>query len=489
MNLRKQTPAQISTLLILLKLELARRDFWEYCKLLSPDFYKEDRPHLKILCYTLQKLYEGKLLKPDGTAFKKLMINMPPQHGKSRTLVNFCDWVLGKNQKERIITASYNDVLAGDFAKYTRDGITEVKNTDNQIVFSDIFPDVRLKFGSKSYFKWALEGQHFNYLGTGVSGSITGIGGSILIVDDPIKSAEEAMNEDALDRVWRWYTGTFLSRVSAEGGLPIEIFNMTRWSKKDPCGRILDGAEKDEWYVLLFKAYDEETDSMLCPSLLSRERYDSLSKLMVKEIFLANYNQEPIDIKGRLYQSFKTYVDIPRDENGNPLFEAIRNYTDTADEGDDYLCSISYGVFKGEAYILDIIYTKEPMEITEPQVAKMLYENNVKDAQIESNNGGRGFARAVERLLWEVHRTKRVFIKWFHQSQNKLARILSHSTFVMNNIYYPVNWADKWPEYHNAMITFQKEGKNKNDDAPDATTGIAESLSVNKKLKAVSSPY
>jgi predicted phage terminase large subunit-like protein len=59
----------------------------------------------------------------------------------------------------------------------------------------------------------------------------------------------------------------------------------------------------------------------------------------------------------------------------------------------------------------------------------------------------------------------------------------------MNNIYYPVNWADKWPEYHNAMITFQKEGKNKNDDAPDATTGIAESLSVNKKLKAVSSPY
>ena len=467
------------------KLELARREFWEYCKLLAPDFYKEDRYHLKTLCITLQKLYKGNLLKPDGTAYKRLMINIPPQHGKSRTLVNFCDWVLGKCQKERIITASYNDTLAGDFAKYTRDGITEQKNAEDQIVFSDIFPGVRLKFGSKSYFNWALEGQHFNYLGAGVGGSITGKGGSILIVDDPIKSAEEAMNEDTLDRIWRWYTGTFLSRVSAEGGLPIEIFNMTRWSKKDPCGRILDGPEKDEWYVLQFKAFNEETNEMLCPSILSKERYNSLSKLMVKEIFLANYNQEPIDVKGRLYSSFKTYTDIPRDYDGTPLFEDIRNYTDTADEGEDFLCSICYGVYQGEAYVLDLLYTKQPMEETEPETAKMLFRNNIRNAQIESNNGGRGFARAVERLLWEKFHSRSCIVKWFHQGQNKMARILTNSSFVQNHIYYPVNWADKWPEYYKAMISFQKEGKNLHDDAPDATTGIAESLNGKRQLKAV----
>lgn len=467
------------------KLELACRDFWEYCKLRAPDFYKEDREHLKTLCYTLQQLYHGTLLKQNGTPYKRLMINMPPQHGKSRTLVNFCDWVFGKNQKERVITASYNDVLAGDFAKYTRDGITEQKNTEEQIVFSDIFPDVRLKFGSKSYFNWALEGQHFNYLGAGVGGSITGKGGSILVVDDPIKSAEEAMNEDTLDRIWRWYTGTFLSRVSAEGGLPIEIFNMTRWSKKDPCGRILEGPEKDEWFVLQFKAYDEEKQTMLCPSILSKERYDSLSKLMVKEIFLANYNQAPIDVKGRLYQSFKTYIDPPKDESGKLLFEGLKNYTDTADEGDDYLCSICYGVFKGEAYVLDILYTKEPMEVTEPDTAKMLYDNNIREATIESNNGGRGFARSVERLLWEKHHTKGCFVKWFHQSQNKMARILTNSSYVQQHIYFPVNWADKWPGFYLAMTTFQKEGKNKNDDAPDAITGVAESVGGKRQLKAV----
>lgn len=476
---------EIEYLIYEAKLELARRDFWEYCKLLAPDFYNEDREHLKTLCYTLQYLFEGKLLKSDRTPYKRLMINMPPQHGKSRTLVNFCDWVLGKNQNERIITASYNDVLAGDFAKYTRDGITEQKNTDEQIVFSDIFPNVRLKFGSKSYFNWALEGQHFNYLGAGVGGSITGKGGTILIVDDPIKSAEEAMNEETLDRIWRWYTGTFLSRVSAEGGLPIEIFNMTRWSKKDPCGRILEGPEKDEWFVLQFKAYNEETKKMLCPSLLSKERYDSLSRLMVKEIFLANYNQEPIDLQGKLYQSFKTYIDIPRDDKGNSLLESIKNYTDTADEGDDYLCSICFGTYKGDAYILDLIYTKEPMEITEPATAKMLFDNNVREAHIESNNGGRGFARAVEKLLWEKHHTKSCFVKWFHQSANKRSRILTNSSTVQNNIYFPVNWKDKWPEYYDAMYSYQKEGKNANDDAPDATTGVAEFLVGKRQLKAV----
>lgn len=469
-----------------LRLELARRIFWEYCKLIAPSFYKEDRPHLKTLCDTLQSLYEGTLLNINtGLPVRKLMINMPPQHGKSRTLIYFCDWMLGKNQEERIITASYNDTLAGDFAKYTRDGITEIKNTPEQIVFSDVFPDVKLKFGSKSYSNWALEGQHFNYLGTGVCGSITGKGGSVLIVDDPIKSAEEAMNEEALDRIWRWYSGTFLSRVSAEGGLPLEIFNMTRWAKKDPCGRILESNEKDKWFVLKFKAYDSEKNEMLCPAMLSKERYDSLASLMVPEILKANYDQEPIDLKGRLYSSFKTYSKIPLDEKGKSLFTEIRNYTDTADEGNDFLCSICYGIYQGEAYVLDVLYTKEPMEITEPQTAAMLNKVNVNKAIIESNNGGRGFARAVERILWEVHKTKKTTISWFHQSQNKMARIITQSSFVQNHIYFPVNWKDRWPQYHDAMTTFQKEGKNKNDDAPDATTGVAESINKQSSVEVL----
>ena len=64
----------------------------------------------------------------------------------------------------------------------------------------------------------------------------------------------------------------------------------------------------------------------------------------------------------------------------------------------------------------------------------------------------------------------------FHQSENKIARILSNSTWIMNHLYFPVNWKDRWPDYYEAMNRYQKEGKNAHDDAPDATTGIAEKV-------------
>ena len=113
------------------------------------------------------------------------------------------------------------------------------------------------------------------------------------------------------------------------------------------------------------------------------------------------------------------------------------------------------------------------MEITEPATAKMLTENNVGNALIESNNGGRGFARNVEKELWALgnHHTE---IKWFHQNQNKKSRILSNSTGVMNNVLFPVNWQDRWAEFATDLLKYQKEGKNAHDDAPDAVTGMYE---------------
>lgn len=466
------------------RIELSKQSFWEYCKTRAPEFYKDTRPHLKKIADALQELYEGRLLKDDGTPYENLIMNIPPRHGKSRTLIHFCEWTLGKDQNNRIITASYNEDLATTFSRYTRDGISEDKVFPHEVVFSDIFPGVSIKQGDGSYRQWALEGQFFNYKGAGLGGSITGKGGNILIVDDPIKNAEEAFNENALDKQWQWFTDTFLSRQE-ETERSIKIVNMTRWSKKDICGRLLDSAEADEWYVLRIPAEDEN-GNMLCPDLLSKKRFESLKKLMDEAILNANYYQQPIDIKGRLYQRFKTYEDIPRDKNNNALFERIINYTDTADTGSDFLCSIVAGIYKGEAYILDVYYTKDGMEITEPKTAEMLVKNNVNLANFESNNGGRGFARNVEREIWEKFKTRKVSVKWFHQNKNKMARILSNATFVMDHIYFPVNWKDKWPEYYKAMTEYQKEGKNKNDDAPDATTGIAEFFTDQRKVETFS---
>ena len=446
---------------------LSRKSFWEYCKTRAPDFYIDGRTHLETICETLQALYEGRLLNEQGIPYENMIMNIPPRHGKSRTLIHFCEWVLGDRQKNRIITASYNEDLATVFSRYTRDGISEEKVYPHEIVYSDIFPDVKVKRGDSSYRQWALEGQHFNYKGAGLGGSITGKGGNILIVDDPIKNAAEAQNENALDKQWQWFTDTFLSRQE-QTDRSIKIVNMTRWSKKDICGRILEGKRAAEWFVLMMPAMDEE-GNMLCPELLNRKNFDALSDFMDEAILNANYYQQPLDLKGRLYKAFKTY------DGELPTFKSIQNYTDTADTGDDYLCSIVYGVtFDNEAYVLDVLYTKAPMEETEPATAKMLYDNKVNHAYIESNGGGRGFARSVEKELMEKHNSNYTYIEPFHQSENKVARILSNSTWVMNHIYFPINWKDKWPDYYKALNEYQREGKNKNDDAPDATTGVAE---------------
>ena len=101
---------------------------------------------------------------------------------------------------------------------------------------------------------------------------------------------------------------------------------------------------------------------------------------------------------------------------------------------------------------------------------------------IESNNGGRGFARNVKRILEQELDSNYTVIRPFHQSQNKLARILTNATWVMEHIYYPVNWRDRWPDYYKAMVKYQRTGKNKNDDAPDCTTGIAEDIGAREGI-------
>lgn len=464
---QKVTAAQKQAIIRAANLELARRNFYHFCKLRAPDFYRDDRPHLKLFCDTLQEFYEGN----DPV----LVLNCPPRHGKSRTSQLFVEWILGKNSQEKIMTASYNELLATTFSKGVRNDIMEGRADKERIIYRDIFPKVRIKRGDGASNLWSLEGGHNNYLATSPGGSATGFGASLLIVDDIIRSADEAYNETALDKHWEWWNNTMLSRLE-EGGKIIIV--MTRWSTQDLAGRALRFYEEvgvPVKHVNLKALQDDGT--MLCADILSRQSFDLKTRGMNRDIVLANYQQEPIDIKGRLYTNIKTYDTVPTDRDGNSLIHTIKTYVDTADKGDDFLCAITYGEYDGEAYILDVYYTKEAMEITEPELARRLYNLGVNMAYIESNNGGRGFGRSVERILKTKYKSNKCDIELFHQSKNKTARILGNSTWCMNHIYMPVTWKEKWTDFADAILTYQKEGKSKHDDAPDALTGIAERMS------------
>lgn len=443
------------------QIELARREFFFYCHLKAPDFYKKNRQYLVELCNGLQEFMES-----DDEV---MCLNLPPRHGKSRSAGLLVEWVLGNDQTQKIMTGSYNETLSTMFSKNVRNDIQEEKADKNRIVFSDIFPGVSIKRGDGAMNLWSLEGGYNNYLATSPTGTATGFGASLLIIDDLIKNAEEANNELVKEKHWTWFTDTMLSRLEEDGKI---IIIMTRWASDDLAGRALEhfkeaGAKLR--HISMKALLDDGT--MLCDEVLSRKSYEAKIKAMGADIASANYQQEPIDLKGRLYTSFKTY------SGELPQFKEIRNYTDTADTGKDYLCSIDYGVtFADEAYVLDVLYTKEPMEITEPATAEMLLKDAVNVADIESNNGGRSFARSVQRILKEVLGSNHTVIRWFTQTKNKQARIYSNSAWIMQHVYYPEDWKNRWPEYYNTMIRYQREGENKHDDGPDATTGIAEKI-------------
>lgn len=437
--------------------ELARRSFWEYCKLKAPDFYMESRTYLKEFCNQLQDFLNSEK--------KVIVINMPPRHGKSRTLTLFVQWCLGKNASYRIMTGSYNEILSGTFAKAVRDAIQEEDG-----IFSKVFPSVKIKYGEASMKKWALDGsEQANYLATSPKGTATGFGCNLMIIDDLIKTDKEAYNEILLEEHQNWFTNTMLSRT--ETGFKI-IIVMTRWATNDLAGFILDRYDGNVIHIN-YKAVQDD-GSMLCAEVLNKEEFEFKTQEMNKDIVDANYNQVCVDEKGRLYKTLKTY-------QVNPGFGFVYAYVDTADTGDDYLCGAVYGLLNNEPYILDVLFTDEGMEITEEECADLFYRNNVNLAYIESNNGGRGFARNVQRILKEKYRSNRTVIKPFTQSANKQARILSSSYWVMEHIYFPFNWAKRWEAFYKHITRYQKKGKNAHDDGADVLAGIYDKTVGEKK--------
>ena len=362
------------------------------------------------------------------------------------------------------MTGSYNETLSGTFARKVRDTIDEIK-TAGIDVYSDIFPETKIKYGQASKSLWALQGStEDNYLATSPGGTATGFGAHYIIIDDIIKNSKEALNNRVLDEHWEWFINTMLSRT--EGANWKVILIMTRWAKGDLSGRVID-KYGDKVSVVTYKAVQDD-GSMLCGDILSKEDYQTKTKEMMREIVEANYNQQPMDIKGRLYDGFQTYTELPSEAKNAPVY----NYTDTADKGADWLCSVSYVEVNNKVYVLDVIMSDEPMEITEPAVARMLDKTNTNLARIESNNGGRGFARNVERELLELGNTK-CQIEANQQTANKESRILSSSAWVKSNLLMPDGWERKFPdEFALQLLGYNRRGKNSHDDAPDVLAGI-----------------
>lgn len=454
-----------------------RRNLRVFCNLRKPDFYKPEREYQDILCNTLQAAYEKKLVnEKTGRPIKYLIINLPPGFGKSYTLANFVNWVYGQDVKNKVITVSYNGIIAPEFSRTAKDMILEDEIEGEECYTTrSFFPNLKVKYGDSSVMKWSLEGSYTSYLATSFDGTLTGMRGNIIIIDDPIKSAEEAVNDSVKEKHWNFFKNTLSSRM-LPGALCIIV--LTRWATDDLAGRVMEKFP-DQCYELKIPALtiDGPEGVSTCEDLYPTEDLQQKRQTLDEEIWGANYMQVPVDKKGSLYGEFKTYDAIDPDK-----FEKMLNYTDTADEGADLLCSISGGQIGRYGYVTDVYYTDEPMEVTEPETARRLQINGVREALIESNNGGRGFARNVIRHLKEL-KCHKCSVTWFHQSKNKRTRILTNASNVMEQVIMPADWKERWPDFAKHVSRYQRKGKNDHDDGEDTLTGFVELLNGDVKGK------
>ncbi len=341
------------------------------------------------------------------------------------------------------------------------------------MTYRGIFPSTKIKYGQASVAKWALEGSsQDNYLATSPGGTATGFGANDIVIDDIIKNDKEAYNELVLDGHRQWFDNTMMQRLEGDDW-KVYVF-MTRWAKGDLAGHIID-TYGDEVEVVTYRAIQAD-GSMLCDDVLNKRSYDIKTRNMNEDIVEAIYNQQPIDVKGRLYNEFGTWETLPK-------FDIVYALTDTADTGTDYLCTIVYGVNEGIVYVLGIYFSDKDMTVTEGDVAALLHEHDVQVADFESNNGGRGFGRNVGRILKEEYGNNKCVIKATPQNSNKEARILSSSAWVQANVLFMPNWSSLHKDFRKQLMKYQRKGKNAHDDAPDVLAGIYERITNKVKTE------
>lgn len=427
---------------------------------------------------------------------KRLIISMPPQHGKSMGASTLLPaYLLGLNPDMRIAIASYSALLASKFNR-------RVQRIIESEEYGEIFPETTIKRGAKpaSYIRTADEVEIINHEGALISvgreGSLTGNRVDCFILDDLYKNAMEAESPLIRENCLEWYTSVVRTRMHNASQ---EIIVFTRWHEEDLIGSLqkvepivmlnswsdLDKIADDGWGYLNFEALKKSPATPLDPRNEGQALWESRHSAQLLQAkrrldplrFECMYQGHPSTREGLLYgDCFKEYNTLPR--------EIVRwgNYTDTADTGDDYLCSICYAVdIDGNIYIRDAVYSREPMEVTEGLVSDMLKRTQTRFALIESNNGGRGFARAIQKLAPQTR------VEWFHQSANKEARILSNASTVLHTIRFPKGWREQWSDLHQHLVTYRRKfGANRWHDAADVITGIVEKEIFDNKVKATS---
>lgn len=314
-----------------LKAELAargaRKSLLAFTEFTNPLYVRAG--HHERICDRLEAVERGEI--------DRLMIFMPPRHGKSELASKrFPAWCLGRDPKRQIIAASYNSDLANDFGR-------NVRNLVNEPEFGQVFPGVTLAPDSQAANR--MNTNHRGaYVAAGVGTAVTGRGAHIALIDDPFKDREEADSERRRDVVWDWYRSTLYTRLMPGGAI---VLIQTRWHEDDLAGRILE-QEADQWEVLELPAIDD--GKALWPEWYPIEALERIKATVGPREWSALYQQRPQPDEGTFFKRewFNTWSKLP-----SLRYYGTSDYAVT-DGGGDFTVHRVWGIDpSGDVYRVD----------------------------------------------------------------------------------------------------------------------------------------
>ena len=446
---------------LLLYCRAARANFWTYCLYMDPDFFSR-RLFLKTVADAFQRVAET---YAEG-GYRRLAVSLPPRAGKSYLTTLLITWMLGNHPAESVMRNTCSGTLYDKLSYDTREIIRGAR-------FQEVFPGVRLRRDSQQLGGWKLEeARQGSYFGGGVGGSVIGFGASMLAVtDDLYKSLDEALSDTINEKTWSWKQGTHDSRLE-KNCCSIDIG--TRWSSRDVLGRMEAAGFYDE--IIRIPALDANDESF-CPDVHTTDYYRNLRAETDDSIWSAEYMQEPYEARGLLFPSADLLRFRRADIEGRTP-DGILAAVDTADLGEDFFAALFALVFGTELYVVDVVFTRDPVEITAPRLAQTAIDRRADVMRIESNNGGRIFAKDVMRLIKEADPRNKCLVQPRPTTQNKETRILMKSGWVKQHMHFldPGEYTrgSEYGAFMDNLTKHKRGGGNKHDDAPDATTILAE---------------
>ena len=318
--------------------------------------------HHRLLCDKLDKFITRDI--------RRLMVFMPPRHGKSelvsRKLPSF---IFGYNPDASIIAASYS----ADLAQRMNRDIQRIIESER---YAEVFPDTRL-FGKNirslaqgTYLRnsdiFEIVGRRGVYRGAGVGGGITGMGADYIIIDDPIKNREEANSKTYRDRLWDWYTSTLYPRQEKNAAI---LVTLTRWHEDDLAGRLIEASkirDGEKWEIIQLPAIREnshcEYDTREIGDPLWPNKYNLQELIRTKATigsyeWTALYQQRPSPLEGSLIKrsDFKFYDILPND-----ISQMAQSWDCTFKEADlgDFVAGHVWGRKGADYYLVDRVHRR-----------------------------------------------------------------------------------------------------------------------------------